>query len=207
MKQRGFPLRLKRLLDVAVGGAAALVAGPVVAVAAAAIVVTDGRPAFFVQTRPGRDGRPFPFFKLRTMRSDPKVEGKPEFDGARMTPIGTLLRKASIDELPQLWNVLRGDMSLVGPRPLLMDYLDRYTAEQRRRHDVLPGITGWAAVHGRNAQSWDEKFERDLWYVDHWSPWLDVKILARTVAVVLGRKNVASEGHVTSPAFDGDRAR
>lgn len=189
-------------MDLGIAGAAALVAAPIVAVAAAAIVLTDGRPAIFAQVRPGKDGKAFRFYKLRTMRSDPNLEGKAAHDAARLTRVGRFLRSTSIDELPQLWNVLKGDMSVVGPRPLLMDYLTRYTPEQARRHDVLPGITGWAALHGRNAQTWDEKFSHDLYYVDHWSPWLDAEVIVRTIGVVLGRKNVAAVGHATAPEFE-----
>lgn len=137
------------------------------------------------------------------MRPDSTGTARPDADAVRLTPIGKFLRETSIDELPQLWNVLRGDMSLVGPRPLLLDYLTRYTPEQARRHEVMPGITGWAALHGRNAQSWEEKFARDVWYVDHWTPWLDVEILARTVTVVLRRSDVNAAGHATSPEFTG----
>jgi len=147
--------------------------------------------------RPGRGGQPFTVHKLRTMSP-----GTGD-DAARLTPLGRLLRAASVDELPQLWNVLRGDMSLVGPRPLLMAYLARYTPEQARRHDVLPGITGWAQIHGRNALSHEEKFRLDVWYVDHWSLALDARILAATVWRVLSRSGIAAEGHATMPEFMG----
>jgi lipopolysaccharide/colanic/teichoic acid biosynthesis glycosyltransferase len=203
VEQRGLRLLVKRALDLAIAVPVAVAAAPVVTLAAMAIIVLDGRPAFFVQQRPGRHGRPFPFYKLRTMRPDSTGTARPDADAVRLTPIGKFLRETSIDELPQLWNVLRGDMSLVGPRPLLLDYLTRYTPEQARRHEVMPGITGWAALHGRNAQSWEEKFARDVWYVDHWTPWLDVEILARTVTVVLRRSDVNAAGHATSPEFTG----
>lgn len=190
-------------MDVLLGGALAVVATPVVAVSAAAVAVTSGRPVFFSQTRAGRDGAPFQFYKLRTMREGPELEGRPEFDAERITNVGRLLRATSIDELPQLLNVLKGDMSLVGPRPLLVQYLTRYSPEQARRHEVLPGITGWAQVCGRNAIAWEAKFKMDLWYVDNWSPWLDVRILALTATKVFKREGVSSEGHVTMPEFLG----
>lgn len=141
--------------------------------------------------------------KFRTMRSAVGVDGKPLPDAERLTALGRFLRASSLDELPQLWNVVHGDLSLVGPRPLLMQYLPRYTPEQARRHDVLPGITGWAQVNGRNAISWDEKFARDVWYVDHWSLLLDLRILALTLLRVVRRQGIAQEGHVTMPEFTG----
>jgi lipopolysaccharide/colanic/teichoic acid biosynthesis glycosyltransferase len=197
MKQRGIRLGIKRGMDLGLGALAGALTLPVVATAAVAIAVTDGLPVFFRQTRPGLGGHPFQLIKFRTMRTgdDP--------DAARLTPLGRFLRSTSIDELPQLYNVLRGDMSLVGPRPLLMEYLDRYSPEQARRNDVLPGITGWVQVNGRSAIGWEERFELDIWYVDHWSVWLDVKILAMTVARVIGRKGISFEGHATSPEFTG----
>ena len=207
MLQRGVALKLKRLLDISLASAAAVVAAPVIAAAAVAVIATDGRPAFFRQRRPGKGGVPFDFYKLRTMRNAPDKEGDPRFDGDRMTAVGRFLRKTSIDELPQLFNVIRGDMSLVGPRPLLMQYLPRYSREQARRHDVLPGITGWAQVNGRNALAWPEKFALDVWYVDHWTPWLDLAILARTVGKVLVREGIDSGGPVvTMPEFMGNEA-
>jgi lipopolysaccharide/colanic/teichoic acid biosynthesis glycosyltransferase len=184
-------------MDLGLGAIAATLTLPVVATAALAIAVTDGLPVFFRQTRPGLDGQPFELVKFRTMSVGDGT------DAARLTPLGRFLRSTSIDELPQLYNVLRGDMSLVGPRPLLMEYLDRYTPEQARRNDVLPGITGWVQVNGRSAIGWQERFELDTWYVDHWSVWLDVKILAMTVARVIGRKGISLEGHATSPEFTG----
>lgn len=204
MEQRGLALALKRAIDVSVAGAVLVVAAPILAAAAVAIAATDGLPVLFRQPRPGREGSPFTLFKFRTMRTSPKKEGLPQFDGERLTRVGKALRGASIDELPQLWNVLRGDMSLVGPRPLLMRYLDRYTPDQARRHAVLPGITGWAQVNGRNALSWDAKFALDVWYVDHWSPWLDVQILARTAVSVVMRRGISSKGHVTMEEFMGN---
>ncbi|HEY8923416.1 MAG TPA: sugar transferase [Polyangia bacterium] len=201
MRQAGWRLGAKRLVDVTLAGTALVVTGPVLAVAACAVRATMGRPVLFSQVRPGRGGRPFTVHKLRTM-----TPGTGD-DAARLTPLGRLLRAASIDELPQLWNVLRGDMSLVGPRPLLMAYLARYTPEQARRHEVLPGITGWAQIHGRNTLSHEEKFRLDVWYVDNWSLALDARILAATVWRVLSRSGIAAEGHATMPEFMGAPAK
>ncbi|CAN5282720.1 sugar transferase [soil metagenome] len=202
--QRGLALKFKRIVDLSVASAAGLVVAPVVALAALAVVLTDGRPAFFAQDRPGKGGKPFRFFKLRTMKNAKEKEGKPEFDGDRMTTVGRVLRATSIDELPQLLNVIRGEMSLVGPRPLLMHYLPRYSASQARRHEVLPGITGWAQINGRNSLSWDEKFALDVWYVDKWTPLLDLQILARTMGKVVKRDGIGSGGPVvTMPEFMG----
>ena len=197
MRQAGWRLGVKRLADVSLAGTALVVTAPVLAAAAVAVRATMGRPVLFSQVRPGRGGRPFTVRKLRTM-----TPGAGD-DAARLTPLGRLLRASSVDELPQLWNVLRGDMSLVGPRPLLVQYLPRYSPEQARRHDVLPGITGWAQIHGRNALSWDAKFAHDVWYVDHWSVLLDLRILASTIRRVLARDGVSSDGHVTMPEFLG----
>lgn len=186
---------VKRVLDVAGALLGLALFAPVLALTAAAVRWSMGRPVFFRQVRPGWRGRPFTLYKFRTMKpgSEPDAE--------RVTPLGRLLRSLSLDELPQLWNVLRGDMSLVGPRPLLMEYLGRYTPEQARRHDVPPGLTGWTQVNGRNGISWDEKFALDLWYVDHWSLALDVRILARTLGRVLARSGVDGPGNRTFPEF------
>jgi lipopolysaccharide/colanic/teichoic acid biosynthesis glycosyltransferase len=167
------------------------------------VAASQGRPVLFTQPRVGRDGRRFPIFKFRTMREATGPDGTPLPDDERLTRVGRALRATSIDELPQLWNVLRGDLSLVGPRPLLVRYLPRYTPEQARRHEVLPGITGWAQVNGRNAISWEERFALDVWYVDHWSLALDLRILAMTLARVLRREGVSREGHATMPEFMG----
>lgn len=193
----------KRVLDLAIGLPAACVAAPVVAAAAVGVRATMGAPAFFVQQRPGRDGRPFNLIKLRTMRHATDDQGRLLDDAERLTPLGRALRGASIDELPQLVNVLVGDMSLVGPRPLLMRYLERYTAEQARRHDVKPGITGHAQVNGRNTLSWDDKFRLDVWYVDHVSLAVDVRILAQTALKVLQRSGISAGGHATMTEFMG----
>jgi lipopolysaccharide/colanic/teichoic acid biosynthesis glycosyltransferase len=197
MKQAGWRLTLKRTADLALAATALTASAPALAAAALAVRLTMGRPVLFRQARPGRDARLFTVYKLRTMT------GGPGSDAARLTPLGRFLRASSLDELPQLWNVLRGDMSLVGPRPLLVQYLDRYTAEQRRRHDVLPGITGWAQIHGRNALSHEEKFRLDSWYVDHWSLTLDLRILATTLWRVVTRAGISADGHATMPEFTG----
>lgn len=162
-----------------------------------------GAPVLFWQCRPGLHGSPFRMVKFRTMTDERGPDGELLPDGERLTPFGRVLRSSSLDELPELWNVLKGEMSLVGPRPLLMEYLPLYSPEQSRRHDVRPGITGWAQINGRNAISWDERFRLDLWYVDHWSLALDVRILLMTVGKVLKRSDVSHGGHVTMPEFMG----
>lgn len=194
---------VKRPLDVAIVALIALPALAVLAIACLVVRVDVGRPLFFRQRRPGRGGQVFTLFKLRTMRDAVDADGNPLPDEHRLTAAGNLLRKLSIDEIPTLLNVLRGDMSLVGPRPLLVSYLERYTPEQRRRHDVRPGVTGWAQVNGRNALSWPEKFAYDCWYVDHLSFMLDLRILLRTLATVLRREGIAEQGHVTMSEFKG----
>lgn len=202
----------KRALDLAGGAAALALLSPVLALAVLALLVTQGRPVLFRQTRPGLGGRPFRIVKLRTMR--PLRPGEPPYwsDADRVTPLGRFLRTTSLDELPELWNVLRGEMSLVGPRPLLVEYLDRYTPEQARRHEVLPGITGWAAVNGRHTLRFEERLALDVWYVDHWSLWLDLRILARTAWQVLRRSGVAATQDVSEvgaplPPADGAPAQ
>lgn len=197
---------LKRGLDLALASAGLVAAAPVLAGVAAAVRVGIGSPVLFRQRRPGLHGRPFLLAKFRTMTDARGPDGRPLPDDQRLTRLGRLLRATSLDELPELWNVVRGDMSLVGPRPLLMEYLDRYTPEQARRHEVKPGLTGWAAVNGRNALSWDEKFALDVWYVDHRSLTLDLKILARTVLAVVRREGISAEGSATMPVFMGSRA-
>ena len=195
--------RGKRIFDV-VGSSLGLIASaPVQVATAAAVAATMGRPLFFRQLRPGLGGRPFRLIKFRTMLS---AQGAPDPDGSdelRLTALGRFLRAASIDELPELVNVLKGDMSLVGPRPLLMEYLPRYTLTQARRHGVRPGITGWAQVNGRNALSWEEKFDLDVWYVDNVSVRLDLRILRMTLLTVVRRDGVAADGHATAPTFVG----
>ena len=203
MQQAGWRLRLKQAVDRTVAAAGLVVLSPVVAVTAVAIRIGLGSPVIFRQQRPGLHGRPFEVIKFRTMRDSRDAAGRPLPDADRLTRLGRFLRSTSLDELPQLWNVLRGDLSLVGPRPLLMQYLPRYSAEQARRHAVLPGITGWAQIHGRNALPWDERFALDVWYVEHWSLALDARILARTAWHVVRREGIANEGHATMYEFMG----
>jgi lipopolysaccharide/colanic/teichoic acid biosynthesis glycosyltransferase len=195
----------KRVFDVVVAATLLVVLSPVLLVVALAVWAQLGTPVLFRQTRPGRGGRPFTLLKFRTMNNDCDASGVLLPDEARLTAVGRFLRRMSLDELPELVNVLRADMSLVGPRPLLMDYVPRYTPEQWRRHDVRPGITGWAQVNGRNALSWDEKFALDVWYVDHRSFRLDLDILVRTAREVLSGHGVSSKDHATMPPFQGSR--
>lgn len=200
--QPGVPLS-KRLFDLLAAGLGLIVLLPVMLLLTLLVWVFLGAPALFRQTRPGYKGRPFVAYKFRTMTDRRGPDGSLLPDSERLTPFGRLLRSTSLDDLPQLFNVLRGEMSLVGPRPLLMKYLELYTSEQRRRHDVLPGITGWAQVNGRNALPWDERFRLDVWYVDHWSFWLDLKILLLTPWKVLRREGVSQPGHATADEFRG----
>lgn len=206
MRQEGAYLAAKRAIDRALAGALLVTLSPVMAATALAIRVSMGSPVLFRQRRPGLHGRPFELVKFRTMTDARDASGAPLPDGRRLTRVGQLIRTTSLDELPQLWNVVRGEMSLVGPRPLLMEYLSRYTSEQARRHDVLPGITGWTQINGRNALQWEAKFALDVWYVDHWSLWLDAKILALTAAALLDRSGISQEGHATMPVFMGTAA-
>jgi lipopolysaccharide/colanic/teichoic acid biosynthesis glycosyltransferase len=197
---------VKWVLDRLVAAIALLIFSPIVLIVTIAIYIRMGAPVVFTQPRPGKDGSIFTFYKFRTMTSDRDTEGNLLPDEQRVTAIGQFLRRTSLDELPQLWNVLKGDMSFVGPRPLLVQYLERYSPEQARRHDVMPGITGWAQVNGRRLLdgNWPEKFRLDVWYVDNWSLWLDLKILFLTVGQVLGQKEISQEGHVTSEEFKGN---
>ena len=191
----------KRLFDLVAGSLALAVLAPVIALVALAVRLRLGSPVLFVQTRPGLNGRPFRLVKFRTMlRHDASATAAPG-DEQRLTAFGRFLRSTSLDELPELWNVIRGDMSLVGPRPLLMHYLEHYTPFQMRRHEVRPGITGWSQVNGRNAVSWDERFAQDVWYVDNVSFLLDLKILLMTVARVAFRSGISAEGSATMPQF------
>ena len=196
---------LKRGFDLIV--ALALLAGlaPLLVLLALAVRCNLGSPVLFAQTRPGRHGEAFDFYKFRTMTQACDASGHFLPDAARLTPFGALMRKFSLDELPQLVNVVKGDMSLVGPRPLLMEYLPLYNGRQARRHEVRPGITGWAQVNGRNALDWDERFELDIWYVEHRSFRLDLRILALTVWRVLQPSGVSQQGHATMPKFTGSR--
>jgi lipopolysaccharide/colanic/teichoic acid biosynthesis glycosyltransferase len=198
---------LKRSLDVIVSGAALVLLAPLLLLIAILILLLLGHPVFFRQRRPGWKGRPFMLVKFRTMTGGCDRQGLPLPDAQRLTPFGLFLRRSSLDELPELWNVLKGDMSLVGPRPLLMEYLPLYTPEQGRRHDVRPGLTGWAQIHGRNDTSWEARLRQDVWYVDHASFRLDLFILVRTFAQVISRRGVSSPGHVTMPKFEGTTSR
>ena len=195
---------VKRLIDIIIAAAALVLLSPVLLLLARQIRRKLGTPVLFRQVRPGRGGIPFVMYKFRTMRDAEDENGRPLPDAERLTPFGRKLRAASLDELPELWNVLKGDMSLVGPRPLLMEYLPLYNAEQRRRHLVRPGITGWAQVNGRNAISWPEKFRLDVWYVENRSLLLDIKILFLTVKKVLDRSGINSEGEATVTKFTGN---
>lgn len=201
-RQSGWRLAAKGTFDFTCAAVGLAVLSPVLAVVALAIRISMGRPVLFRQIRPGKHGQPFRMLKFRTMR---ERQGPALGDAERLTRAGRMIRAASLDELPQLWNVLRGEISLVGPRPLLMQYLDRYSPEQARRHDVMPGITGWAQINGRNTISWDEKFALDVWYVDNWSLTLDLRILFTTVLRVLRREGISQNGHATMPEFMGSK--
>lgn len=194
---------LKRITDIAIVSLLLVLLFPVMAVVSLLVLTTMGRPVLFSQIRPGLGGKPFRMIKFRTMQEDRDEAGNPLPDSARLTNVGRFLRSTSLDELPELLNVLKGDMSLVGPRPLLMEYLELYTPEQARRHKVVPGITGWAQVNGRNALSWDEKFQLDTWYVDHRSFWLDLRIIGLTLIRVLSRHGISQEGMATMEKFRG----
>jgi lipopolysaccharide/colanic/teichoic acid biosynthesis glycosyltransferase len=198
---------MKKVLDLSVSSVLLVVFAPVMAVIGAAIITRLGRPIFFRQLRPGLHARPFTLLKFRTMRDVVSTDGAPLPDAERLTPLGLFLRSMSLDELPQLWNVLRGDMSLVGPRPLLMDYLSFYTAEQMRRFEVCPGITGWAQVNGRNAVSWQQRLALDVWYVDNRSLTLDIKILWLTLIRVIRHMDINAGSHETMPRFDEEVRR
>ncbi|BDG02293.1 sugar transferase [Anaeromyxobacter oryzae] len=191
-RRTGIGLALKRLIDVAGAAAGLLLLSPALAATALAVWAVDGRPVVFRQVRPGLRGRPFTIYKFRTMRPPRAGEVWYRTDEQRLSRLGRFLRTTSLDELPELWNVLRGDMSLVGPRPLLLEYLEIYTPEERRRHDVQPGVTGWAVVNGRNALPFRERLRLDCWYVDHWSLALDLRILLLTARQVLRRANAAA---------------
>lgn len=194
---------LKRSLDALLACLGLCALSPVMAVIGFAIWHKMGRPVLYTQIRPGLHGKPFRMYKFRTMNAAVDVSGDLMPDADRLTPLGRFLRSSSLDELPELWNVLKGDMSLVGPRPLLMEYLPLYTPEQARRHEVRPGVTGWAQVNGRNALSWEDRFALDVWYVDNRSMALDLKIMCRTVAAVLRREGISADGHETMPKFEG----
>ena len=197
----------KRLFDFAAALCALIILSPVMLVTSLLIRNKLGRPVLFTQSRPGLNGKPFKMVKFRSMKDAVDKQGNPLPDSERMTPFGEKLRNSSLDELPELWNVLKGDMSLVGPRPLLMRYLPLYTKEQARRHEVRPGVTGWAQINGRNAISWDDKFKLDVWYVDNRSLWLDIKILCLTVKKVFIKEGISAEGEVTMPYFEGKQEK
>jgi sugar transferase EpsL len=196
-------MNVKRLVDIIAAAAGLVLLSPVLGAVAVAVGVGFGRPVLFRQQRPGLGGRLFTLYKFRTMREAADSSGAPLPDGARLNALGRFLRASSLDELPELWNVLRGDMSLVGPRPLLPEYLPLYSREQARRHEVRPGLTGWAQVHGRNGVGWDERLAMDVWYVDRHSLRLDLQILARTVMLVLRRDGINSPGEATMTRFRG----
>lgn len=198
---------MKRLIDFTIILCGLLVLTPALLVIALLVRITLGLPILFRQLRPGLHSKPFFIYKFRTMLDERNTEGNLLPDYERLTLIGRFLRSTSLDELPELWNVLKGDMSIVGPRPLLMQYLERYTPEQARRHEVKPGITGWAQVNGRNAITWEEKFKLDVWYVDHQSIWLDLKIIALTLLKVLKREGISHTGHATMEEFWGTQRR
>ena len=195
---------IKWLIDRLMAAIALFLFSPLMVIIAIAAYWKMGSPVIFAQDRPGKNNRIFKFFKFRTMTDARDQDNQLLPDGDRLTPFGQWLRKTSLDELPQLWNVLKGDMSIVGPRPLLVSYLDLYTPEQARRHEVRPGITGWAQINGRNNITWQEKFDLDIWYVDNWSPWLDLKIILLTVWTVLQREGISQQGHATMEDFMGN---
>ena len=194
---------MKRVFDVLVSIIALLVLSPVFLLIALMVFWQLGIPVFFIQNRPGLHGKPFRIIKFKTMLDVRTKKGELLPDAERLTRFGHILRKTSLDELPELWNVLKGDMSFVGPRPLLMEYLPLYTSEQARRHEVKPGITGWAQINGRNTIDWDEKFRLDVWYVDHQSFWLDLKIILLTVVKVFRSEGINFSGHATMKRFRG----
>ena len=194
----------KRLFDIIASASGLIFLSPVFLILIYLIRKNLGEPVFFTQERPGKDGKPFKMIKFRSMRDAVDKDGNPLPDSERLTPFGKKLRATSLDELPELWNVLKGEMSLVGPRPLLMSYLPLYNEFQNRRHEMRPGVTGWAQVNGRNALSWDEKFAHDIWYIDHYSFWLDMKILFLTVKKVFIKEGISAEGEATMPYFTGN---
>lgn len=195
---------LKRLADLFISAAALIALAPIILATAVLVRVKLGAPVIFRQERPGLGGRPFTLFKFRTMLDTRGSDGSLLPDEQRLTPFGARLRALSLDELPELWNIVRGEMSLVGPRPLRMEYLQRYTPQQARRHEVRPGLTGLAQVRGRNSTTWAERFDLDVWYVDNHSARLDLSILARTVCTLVRRDGIAADGHVTMPEFEAD---
>lgn len=198
---------IKRLFDITAATTALVALSPIYVITAYKVKKNLGSPVLFRQTRPGLYGKPFDMIKFRTMRDAIDSDGNPLPDSERLTDFGKALRNTSLDELPELWNVIKGDMSLVGPRPLLMEYLPLYNEEQKRRHQIRPGITGYAQVNGRNAIGWDKKFELDTWYVDNQSLWLDIKILLKTVKKVIVKDGISEEGEATMSKFNGTKEK
>jgi sugar transferase EpsL len=196
---------IKRIFDLIATIAGLAIISPFLLIVALLVWLKIGRPILYRQQRPGLRGKPFMIYKFRTMTDERDESGKLLPDSDRLTGFGKFMRSSSLDEWPELLNVIKGEMSLVGPRPLLMQYLDRYSAEQKRRHDVLPGITGWAQVNGRNALHWQDKFRLDVWYVDHWSFWLDIRILLMTIGKVFQREGITQDGHATAEEFLGNK--
>ena len=196
---------MKSIFDIGISLIVLIVLFPILLIISVIIILIIGRPILFKQSRPGLKGKPYTFYKFRTMTNTKNSDGDLLPDKNRLTPLGSFLRKTSLDELPSLWNVLKGDMSLVGPRPLLMEYLPLYSEEQMRRHEVKPGITGWAQINGRNAISWEEKFELDVWYVDNQSFWLDIRIILLTIWKVMKREGVSHKQFATMPKFRGSK--
>lgn len=196
---------IKRIFDIILSFFLIIILSPLLLLLCILVGLKLGRPVIFRQERPGKDGRIFTLLKFRSMTDLKNHKGELLPDKERLTEFGKLLRKTSLDELPELFNILRGDMSFVGPRPLLVQYLTRYNKKQARRHEIRPGLTGWAQVNGRNAINWEEKFDMDVWYVDNWSLWLDLKILFRTVAVVFNRSGISAEGEATMGEFTGSK--
>ncbi len=198
---------MKRMMDIVISALALVVLSPLLVLVAVLVRLNLGAPVLFSQVRPGLSGVPFRMYKFRSMTGETGPDGVLLPDGMRLGRFGKFLRRTSLDELPELWNVLRGDMSLVGPRPLLMEYLPLYSPRQAKRHEVRPGVTGWAQVNGRNALSWDEKFEHDVWYVENRNLLLDVRILLKTLVSVVRRDGISNEGHATMPPFMGQKNR
>lgn len=195
---------MKRIFDLVISTVLLILLSPLLLVLSALVLLFNGAPILFTQPRPGYRGKIFNIYKFRTMAQTKNSDGTDKPDSVRITPFGNFLRKFSLDELPELLNIFLGQMSFVGPRPLLVQYLSRYNMEQNRRHDVLPGLTGWAQINGRNAISWDEKFKLDVWYVDHQSFWLDLKIMALTLLKVIKKEGISQPGHATSEEFMGN---
>ena len=207
MKNKKVQRFLKRILDILASGTGLIILSPVILYYVHKISKEMGRPVFYNRLRAGQFGKAFKLYKFRTMTDAKDKEGNLLPDGERLTELGKRIRSSSIDELPQLWNVLKGDISLVGPRPLLLDYVPLYNKEQKRRLDVPQGITGWAQINGRNSSTWEQKFKNDVWYVNNWSLWLDIKILFVTVLKVLKHEGISAEGQATMPRFEGSDLR